>query len=572
MVLSISGRMFAKVISGSLSKGLTAAICSGGPEDRRIGELTVIDGASSKFLALLSDITLNNSTLSRKIVEDSLKSKTSDSFFEDFHTKTLGVNISLIPLAYFNKNSGELHLVDTIPRHLSSVSCITDEDIQLFYGKPDLKTLWPIGKPLKSNTEVPVNIDVLTKTSFGIFGKSGAGKTFLGNLIAASITASNIRREVKLLIFDMHSEYGDTVKDSRGDPYEDGVAWIFPEEFNIYVPCRMLHNELIKKAKIKKHPNIEKFNIFIDNIDIDDLISCYKALGLSEKFIQNMYAIAQKARRVISREPKGRWLRNILLYYEDTDMLSIEEAKNCEKFLEGLKPPERITLDSAINRLRRIVKFKDDFVNMEPMKIGCVDSADKIVDDLLHHGKNVVVSFGRFGDDELAYTLICNIIAGKLRKAVLNKLFKGEKLNNRIVIFLEEAHRFLGPEVFYRTPFGDIARELRKRGVTLCVVDQRPSQLDENVIAMLWNKIILCLTEDKDIREASRGLQFETLFRDLIPKLKRRESLIFGEAISIPVVVEILDYKIKVEEIARVYYEGMKLLEEKARNILSEHM
>jgi len=560
--------MFAKIVSGSLSKGLIAAICNGGPEDRKIGELTIINGVKGKFLALISDITLDNSTLSRRIVEDSLKSQTPDSFFENFHTKTLGVNISLIPLAYFNENSGELQRIDTIPRHLSNVGYAADNDIQLFYGKPDFKTLWPIGKPLKSNVEIPLDIDALTKTSFGIFGKSGVGKTFLGNLIAALITASDTGRNTKLLIFDMHSEYGDTVKDSKGASYENGVSWIFPEEFNIYTPCRMLHNELIKKTKTGKHPNIERFNISIDDIDVDDLVSCYKALGISEKFIQNMYVIVQKARKLISKEPRGRWLRNILLYYEDIDILDSEDVKKCEKFLKELKPPERITFDSAMNRLRRIIKFKEDFINVESTQISHIDSADRIVDDLLYHGKNVVVSFGRFGDDELVYTLICNIIAGRLRRAILNKLFKGERLNNKIIIFLEEAHRFLGPEVFYRTPFGDIARELRKRGVTLCVIDQRPSQLDENVTAMLWNKIILCLTESRDVEEASRGLPFESLFKELIPKLKRREALIFGEAVNIPVIVQILDYKEGIEKIAKVYYEGEKILEDKFRKIL----
>jgi len=47
-----------------------------------------------------------------------------------------------------------------------------------------------------------------------------------------------------------------------------------------------------------------------------------------------------------------------------------------------------------------------------------------------------------------------------------------------LMITIEEAHKFLNPQVARQTTFGTIAREMRKYYVTLLVIDQRPSSID----------------------------------------------------------------------------------------------
>jgi len=58
--------------------------------------------------------------------------------------------------------------------------------------------------------------------------------------------------------------------------------------------------------------------------------------------------------------------------------------------------------------------------------------------------------------------------------------FADEKPGDRPAIghLIEEAHRFLDPATVRQTIFGTIAREMRKYFVTLLVVDQRPSGID----------------------------------------------------------------------------------------------
>src|SRR5215204_6733007 len=69
----------------------------------------------------------------------------------------------------------------------------------------------------------------------------------------------------------------------------------------------------------------------------------------------------------------------------------------------------------------------------------------------------------------------------------------------QLMITIEEAHKFLNPRAANQTIFGTIARELRKYSVTLLVVDQRPSGIDDEVLSQLGTKITGLLTEEHDI-------------------------------------------------------------------------
>ncbi|MFP3191000.1 MAG: hypothetical protein RXR31_06700, partial [Thermoproteota archaeon] len=112
---------------------------------------------------------------------------------------------------------------------------------------------------------------------------------------------------------------------------------------------------------------------------------------------------------------------------------------------------------------------------------------------------------------------------------------------------------FLSPSLYYKTPFGNIARELRKRGVFLCIIDQTPSQISEEILAMLWNFFILTLTDEKDIKSATFALKKSELFSTVVSYLKRQEALVYGEAVKIPVVIKIREYKDFIEEAKRIY-------------------
>jgi DNA helicase HerA-like ATPase len=108
----------------------------------------------------------------------------------------------------------------------------------------------------------------------------------------------------------------------------------------------------------------------------------------------------------------------------------------------------------------------------------------------------------------------------------------------KLVITIEEAHKFLSPQVAKFSTFGTIARELRKYNVTLLIIDQRPSGIDSEVLSQIGTRATLLLNDENDINAVfvgeSGGNNLKTILSQLNPK---QEVLMFGYAMPMPIVV-----------------------------------
>jgi DNA helicase HerA-like ATPase len=112
-----------------------------------------------------------------------------------------------------------------------------------------------------------------------------------------------------------------------------------------------------------------------------------------------------------------------------------------------------------------------------------------------------------------------------------------------LVITIEEAHRFLNPGVASQTIFGTIAREMRKYNVTLLVIDQRPSGIDEEVMSQIGTKITFLLDNERDIDSVLAGVSGKSELKSVLAKLaSTRQALIFGHAVPMPVAFQPREY------------------------------
>ena len=112
-----------------------------------------------------------------------------------------------------------------------------------------------------------------------------------------------------------------------------------------------------------------------------------------------------------------------------------------------------------------------------------------------------------------------------------------------LVITIEEAHKFLTPAVAEQTIFGNIAREMRKYNVTLLVVDQRPSGIDQEIMSQLGTKITCLLDSDRDIDAVMSGVSGSRRLRSVLARLEsKQQALAFGHALPMPVVIRVRDY------------------------------
>ena len=94
-----------------------------------------------------------------------------------------------------------------------------------------------------------------------------------------------------------------------------------------------------------------------------------------------------------------------------------------------------------------------------------------------------------------------------------------------------------------QTIFGTIAREMRKYYVSLLVVDQRPSSIDDEVLSQIGTRITALLNDEKDIQAVLTGVSGTEGLRSVLASLdSKQQALIIGHAVPMPVVIKTRDY------------------------------
>jgi DNA helicase HerA-like ATPase len=118
-----------------------------------------------------------------------------------------------------------------------------------------------------------------------------------------------------------------------------------------------------------------------------------------------------------------------------------------------------------------------------------------------------------------------------------------------VALLCEESHRYipanqtLGFEPTRRA-IGRIAKEGRKYGASLCIVTQRPSELDSTVLSQCSSMFAMRLSSerDKDIMAQAAGASSQGAL-SFLSSLADREAIAFGEAIPTPMRMKFNDYR-----------------------------
>ena len=190
----------------------------------------------------------------------------------------------------------------------------------------------------------------------------------------------------------------------------------------------------------------------------------------------------------------------------------------------------------ALSALQRKLKvlIEDCKGFLEPDVPRDDDAVDHIL-RTLQEGRNVVLEFGHY-DQPKQYMLVVNILTRRLhdiyRTLVEQSLGNEGDKPRPLVITIEEAHKFLSPHLAGQTIFGTIAREMRKYNVTLLIVDQRPSGIDDEVLSQVGTKICCLLDDEKDIDAVLTGVSGANTLRNVLASLEtKQQALIFGHAV-----------------------------------------
>ncbi|MBD1888986.1 ATP-binding protein [Coleofasciculus sp. FACHB-712] len=538
------------VIQGSLSQGLEVRLHPDiSVEDMRVGKFLVVKGARSDFFCMLTDVSLGTS--SQRIVANPPSPE--DTFLQAVlaGSGTYGT-INLTPMlmltreatksvgAYVvgaeNPNSNgksngatlgsfqlqssadtemELMPVKTIPSHFSQVYDATERDFRAVFGWEDDPTRcnFAIGQPLDMDVPVCLDLHRFVERSNGVFGKSGTGKSFLTRLLLSGI----IRRQAAVnLIFDMHSEYGwEAVREGKHFSTVKGLRQLFPGQVQIYT----LDPQSTKRRGVR---DSQELYLSYDQIEVQDIMLVRNELGLSEAALDNA--------NILHAEFGNSWIVQLLNMTNEEIQLFCEEKKGHKGSIMALQ--------------RKLMRLE----NLKYLRTACPHNYVNQILQCLDAGQHVVIEFGS-QSDMLSYMLVTNMITRRIHKAYVSKseLFLQTKnpidRPQQLVITIEEAHRFLDSAIVQSTIFGTIAREMRKYFVTLLVVDQRPSGIDNEVMSQIGTRITALLNDDKDIDAIFTGVSGGMSLRSVLAKLdSKQQALILGHAVPMPVVVRTRPY------------------------------
>lgn len=174
-------------------------------------------------------------------------------------------------------------------------------------------------------------------------------------------------------------------------------------------------------------------------------------------------------------------------------------------------------------------------------------SKDPVSEILAHleHGRHVIVQFGRHSRLR-DYMLVANLLTRRIHQRYTERaaqVHNGSADRQPLVVVLEEAHKFLSPAAARQSIFGTIAREMRKFGVSLLVVDQRPSGIDNEIVSQLGTRITGLLTDASDIEAVLSGTGDRSALRAMLASLEpSRQCLVVGHAIPMPMILQTREY------------------------------
>jgi len=170
----------------------------------------------------------------------------------------------------------------------------------------------------------------------------------------------------------------------------------------------------------------------------------------------------------------------------------------------------------------------------------------------IERGVHIVLEFGG-QQNLLTYLLVANVLTRRIHSDYVRKYeqwigagMKKHEEPRHLMITIEEAHKFLNPRAARQTIFGDIARELRKYGVTLLVVDQRPSGIDNEVLSQIGTRITAQLNDEADIAAVLTGVNGASGLKGVLAQLdSKQQALVMGHSVPMPVMIETRNYDAK---------------------------
>lgn len=363
---------------------------------------------------------------------------------------------------------------------------------------------------IRQDSSIPamVRVDELLGKHFAILGTTGTGKSCTTALILRSILEKNPAAHIVLL--DPHNEYATA--------FTEWAEVISPR--NMHLPYWLLTFEEIVEVLVGDGERKTETDVLQDLIPVAKSRYASSRAGAGE---------GTKQRRA---SDNGRYTVDTPVPYRISELVALIDERmgrlenkkdltpyrNLKHRIETVSKDVRYSFmfgsltvyDSMTQILSRIFRVP---VNNKPITIlELTGIPSEIVNVVVSVLCRLTFDFALWSEGQVPVTLVC-----------------------------EEAHRYvpansaLGFEPCKRA-IAKIAKEGRKYGASLCIVTQRPAEIDPTILSQCNTVFALRMSNDRDqeivtsaVADTGAGLL------EFLPSLGQREAIAFGDGMALPV-------------------------------------
>ena len=529
------------VVGGGLKANLFVRLTLPAQEVQE-GGFVVLESGNWQFYGLVTDLQLG--ALDPRYAELQNANRLAEPVTRLLNSQTLYTNLEVLP-ALMLERGPELNSADyeswsrshqdentprplpikTVPAHHAIARLASAGDVAEIFGDPSKKGYFEIGRTREQDHPVCIDLNKFVQRSSGIFGATGTGKSFLTRIILAGLIQHNT---ASVLILDMHNEY--SFDDTASDTGKSVVG------LRSKFPARVRVVGLGRDTQIRNHMPDYHLEINESDIQPEDIELLTRELNLRETTPTTLEALVHTFGANNWFHEFRQMVVGSVIETEDGKKVPAPDSVAYWARQAGIN---EIAAEGLRSKLTRVFNRKYIIPN-EADRTNTLNSLREII-EALKAGKDIVLSFGDF-DSDLDYLLVSNLLTRKIRKAweeMTNEFRSTGKNEPRpLVIAVEEAHKILNREMASQTTFSTIAREMRKYYVTLLIIDQRPSQIYDEVMSQLGTRVSGWLGDENDIAAVLSGLAGRDALRGMLARLQPKEEvLLLGWGVPMPILV-----------------------------------
>lgn len=447
---------------------------------------------------------------------------------------------------------------------------VTEHDLRTIYGRPSDPRFVQVGR-LASANSIPalVDIDKLVTRHSAIVGATGSGKSTTVAGILTALSDSNLYPSARILVIDIHGEYGKALAD-RAAIFR--INWDASKgERPLYIPYWAMTIDELLPITFGSIENGGDRGAVIDRITELKLgaLKRWTRAGVSEDSVTvdtpvpfsihrlwfDLHCEMRATHYERTNQPQSR---NTWALEKDTAgaFTQAGDVMKCTppRFLppkDEKSDPEKIRLSRSNLGVGRPVdalgsRLRDgrfDFLfRPGPYMPSEEGKTEQDLDSLLASWLGDVKPISILDVSGVPPSIQAELV-GSLLRVIYDALFWSRNIpeggrERPLLIVLEEAHAYLSEKQTQTAAVAvrRIAKEGRKYGIGIMLVSQRPAEIDPTILSQCGTLFALRLSNSADrtqIRNAASD-NLEGLF-SMLPVLRTGEAVIVGEAVNLPV-------------------------------------